>query len=430
MKLLSLIETFKNLLKIPKREKTEAVLSIDDMQELEQEGPSPTEYEENSVLDESNSKEVRIRNYFNRIFSSRLKRFVSYVIYTLILLTLGAICGWIFVNSEQTIAERTKLKPWLKVDILGEEEGAPKNSSREINISTQTKVNDKNQITDSAKEKNESQIFDNDLMQGIIYPHISEDTENGPLPIIAKDGRQPWIEYSRNFKHSDRKPRVAIIINNLGLSATYTEQILKLMPKNITLSFSHISPKLKKWVREARQKGFEVLIDLPMEPDGFPRNDPGRSTLLTSLSEVENLNRLEYVMVQSGGYVGLLSTHGRKFTLNSELLLPILKAIKDRGLLYVDSRTTSQSLGPELSSDIQLPRAFNNVFIDKTPSQVHITTKLRELERIVMDKKFAVAIARPLPISMEILSEWASSLKKKGIALAPITAIADKQSQR
>jgi polysaccharide deacetylase 2 family uncharacterized protein YibQ len=47
-----------------------------------------------------------------------------------------------------------------------------------------------------------------------------------------------------------------------------------------------------------------------------------------------------------------------------------------------------------------------------------------------MDKKFAVAIARPLPISMEILSEWASSLKKKGIALAPITAIADKQSQR
>ena len=429
MKLLSLIKTFKSLLKIPQREKTEAALSID-MQELEQEGPNPIEYEENSMLDESRSKEVRIRNYFNRIFSSRLKRFVSYVIYTLILLTLGALCGWIFVNSEQTIAERNKLKPWLKVDIRGEEEGAPKNSSREINLSTQTKADDKNQIAGGVKEKNESQIFDNDLMQGIIYPHVSEDTENGPLPIIAKDGRQPWIEYSRNFKHSDRKPRVAIIINNLGLSATYTEQILKLMPKNVTLSFSHISPKLKKWVREARQKGFEVLIDLPMEPDGFPRNDPGRSTLLTSLSEVQNLNRLEYVMVQSGGYVGLLSTHGSKFTLNSELLLPILKAIKDRGLLYVDSRTTSQSLGPELSSDIQLPRAFNDVFIDKIPSQEHITTKLRELERIVMDKKFAVAIARPLPISMEILSEWASSLKKKGIALAPITAIADKQSQR
>ena len=429
MTLLSLIKTFKSLLKVPKREKTEEAPGID-MQGLEQGRLRPTEYEENSALDESSSKKVDIRNYFNRIFNSRLKRFVSYVIYALILLTLGAICGWVFINSEQTIIERNKLKPWLQVDILGEEEGAPKNSSQKNNAFTQAKVDEKDQLAGRAKEKTESQIFDNDLMQGIIYPHVSEDTENGPLPIIAKDGRQPWIEYSRNFKHSDRKPRVAVIIKNLGLSATYTEQILKLMPKNITLSFSHISPKLKKWVREARQKGFEVLIDLPMEPDGFPRNDPGRSTLLTSLSEVQNLNRLEYVMVQSGGYVGLLSTHGSKFTLNSELLLPILKAIKNRGLLYVDSRTTSQSLGPELSSDIQLPRAFNNVFIDKTPSRGHITTKLRELERIVMDKKFAVAIARPLPISMEILSDWTSSLKKKGIALAPITAIADKQSQR
>ena len=429
MKLLSLIKTLKNLLKMPKGEKKEDALGID-IQGLEEGGRYPTEYENNSVGDESNSKGKRVRNYVNRIFSSRLKRFLSYSIWTLILLTLGTICGWVFVNAEQTVAERIKLKPWLKVNILGEEEGAPKNSSREITLSTQAKVDDTTQIAGTAKEKNEGQIFDNDLMQGIIYPHVSEDTENGPLPIIAKDGRQPWIEYSRNFKHSDRKPRIAIIINNLGLSATYTEQILKMMPKNVTLSFSHISPQLKKWVREARQKGYEILIDLPMEPIGFPRNDPGRSTLLTSLNEVENLNRLEYIMVQSGGYVGLLSTHGDKFTLNSELLLPILKSIKTRGLLYVDSRTTSQSLGPELSSNIQLPRAFNNVFIDKTPSRDYITTKLRELERIAVDKKFAVAIAQPLPLSIEIINEWSSGLKEKGIALAPITAIADKQSQR
>jgi hypothetical protein len=197
---------------------------------LEEGGRDPTEYEKNSVFDGSNSKDRWVRNFFNRILSSRLNRFVSYSICTLMLLTLGAICGWIFVNSEQTIAERAKLKPLLKVDILGEEEGAPRNSSRVITMSTQTKIGDKNQIAGREKEKNESSIFDNDLMQGIIYPHISEDTENGPLPIIAKDGRQPWIEYSRNFKHSDRKPRIAIIINNLGLSATYTEQILKMMP--------------------------------------------------------------------------------------------------------------------------------------------------------------------------------------------------------
>ena len=48
-----------------------------------------------------------------------------------------------------------------------------------------------------------------------------------------------------------------------------------------------------------------------MEPIGFPKNDPGRATLLTSSNEVENLNRLEHIMKQAGGYVGLLGTLGQ-----------------------------------------------------------------------------------------------------------------------
>ena len=261
MKFLSPIKVFKGLFKKPNGENRENVLGID-TEKLVDEGRNSIEYEENHVVDDPSSKSTWLGDYYKKISSHNSKKILSYSIYTLVLLTSGAICGWIFVNSEQTIAERAKLKPWLKVDILGEEEGAPKNSSRKTNVSMQSKVNSSIQIADGdAKEKNDRQITEDDPMQGIIYPHISEDTENGPLPVIAKDGRQPWIEYSRNFKHSDRKPRVAIIINNLGLSATYTEQILKIMPKNITLSFSHISPKLNNWVKEARQKGFEILID-------------------------------------------------------------------------------------------------------------------------------------------------------------------------
>ena len=167
-----------------------------------------------------------------------------------------------------------------------------------------------------------------------------------------------------------------------------------------------------------------------MEPIGFPKNDPGRATLLTSSNEVENLNRLEHIMKQAGGYVGLLGTQGTKFMLHSETLLPVLRSIKQRGLIYVDSRSTSRSLGPDLASSIQLPKAFNNVFVDKEPSQEKIKNKLDELERIALKRRFAVGIAQPLPITIKILSQWTKGLKTKQIALAPITAIVDKQSQR
>ena len=371
----------------------------------------------------------------NQIQPHSKSRRLVWILYSAILVIFfggaGIVFGWVLVNAEKTIEKRIAMTPAVTVEVLADDETAPKNSSKEQSQAKDQRIEDGSDKTIMEKsEKPKDTSGDRDALVGIIFPHITEETEDGPLPIIAADGRQPWLEYSRGFKRADRKPRIALIVTNLGLSATYTKAALKLLPEDITLSFSHVAPRLKSWIREARQKGHEVLMDIPMEPLGFPKNDPGRATLLTSSNEVENLNRLEHVMKKAGGYVGLLGTLGTKFMLHSETFLPILKTIKQRGLIYVDSRSTSRSLGPELASSIQLPRAFNNIFIDKEPSNQKIKSKLDELEKIALKKRFAVGIAQPFPLTIEILSQWAEKLKAKQISLAPITAVVDKQSQR
>ena len=371
----------------------------------------------------------------NQIQPHSKSRRLVWILYSAILVIFfggaGIVFGWVLVNAEKTIEKRIAMTPAVTVEVLADGETAPKNSSKEQSQAKDQRIEDGSDKTIMEKfEKPKDTSGDRDALVGIIFPHITEETEDGPLPIIAADGRQPWLEYSRGFKRADRKPRIALIVTNLGLSATYTKAALKLLPEDITLSFSHVAPRLKSWIREARQKGHEVLMDIPMEPLGFPKNDPGRATLLTSSNEVENLNRLEHVMKKAGGYVGLLGTLGTKFMLHSETFLPILKTIKQRGLIYVDSRSTSRSLGPELASSIQLPRAFNNIFIDKEPSNQKIKGKLDELEKIALKKRFAVGIAQPFPLTIEILSQWAEKLKAKQISLAPITAVVDKQSQR
>ena len=371
----------------------------------------------------------------NQIKPRSKSRRLVWILYSAILVIFfggaGIIFGWVLVNAEKTIEKRIAMTPAVTVEVLADDETAPKNSSKEQSQAKDQRIEDGSDKTIMEKsEKPKDTSEDRDALVGIIFPHITEETEDGPLPIIAADGRQPWLEYSRGFKRADRKPRIALIVTNLGLSATYTKAALKLLPEDITLSFSHVAPRLKSWIREARQKGHEVLMDIPMEPLGFPKNDPGRATLLTSSNEVENLNRLEHVMKKAGGYVGLLGTLGTKFMLHSETFLPVLKTIKQRGLIYVDSRSTSRSLGPELASSIQLPRAFNNIFIDKEPSNQKIKDKLDELEKIALKKRFAVGIAQPFPLTIEILSQWAEKLKAKQISLAPITAVVDKQSQR
>ena len=413
MKLSSFIQRLKNVLKLQRNDQEKSTLQRDD-------SVSSAE-----AIEHDNTVEIP---------HSKLNRFAWFIYGTLLVIFLGGaglIVGWVLVSAENTIEKRIAITPAVTVDVLADGETAPKNSSREKEHLGDQATEDASETTTANLSKEpKSKLNNSDALVGIIFPHITEETETGPLPVIAADGRQPWLEYSRGFKRADRKPRIALIIKNLGLSDTYTKATLELLPEDITLSFSHVAPRLKNWVREARQKGHEILLDIPMEPIGFPKNDPGRATLLTSSNEVENLNRLEHIMKQAGGYVGLLGTLGTKFMLHSETFLPVLRSIKQRGLIYVDSRSTSRSLGPELASSIQLPKAFNNVFVDREPSQEKIKNKLDELERIALKRRFAVGIAQPLPITIEILSQWTKRLKTKQIALAPITAIVDKQSQR
>ena len=411
MKFSSLISRLRNVFKFGQKAKEE---------------PIPTTGKEEYLNEEDDPNQIQQH--------SKSRRLV-WILYSVILVIFfggtGIVVGWVLVNAEKTIEERIAITPAVTVEVLADGETAPKNSSREQSQAKDQRIEDGSDKTIMEKsKKSKDALEDSDALVGIIFPHITEETEDGPLPMVATDGRQPWLEYSRGFKRADRKPRIAIIVTNLGLSATYTKAALKLLPEDITLSFSHVAPRLKSWIREARQKGHEVLMDIPMEPLGFPKNDPGRATLLTSSNEVENLNRLEHVMKKAGGYVGLLGTLGTKFMLHSETFLPILKTIKQRGLIYVDSRSTSRSLGPELASSIQLPRAFNDIFIDKEPSNQKIQGKLDELEKIALKKRFAVGIAQPFPLTIEILSQWAEKLKAKQISLAPITAVVDKQSQR
>ena len=61
----------------------------------------------------------------------------------------------------------------------------------------------------------------------------------------------------------------------------------------------------------ARREGHEVLLQAPMEPFGYPDNDPGPQTLLTSLTPEQNIERLYWLMSRFHGYVGIASRWAR-----------------------------------------------------------------------------------------------------------------------
>ena len=166
---------------------------------------------------------------------------------------------------------------------------------------------------------------------------LVEESQYGPLPKVATDGRRPIDVYARPSKYAvkaaDAPPRIAVLINGMGLSDGATAEAIKDLPAPISVAYGAYGRNLQDWVEKARQEGHEVLLQIPLEPLDYPTNDPGPHTLLTTLPPEENLKRLQWLMSRFTGYVGITNLMGAKFEPTQASFVPVLEEVKARGLL-------------------------------------------------------------------------------------------------
>lgn len=332
------------------------------------------------------------------------------IAWLLLLAAAAGLIAWLFANAEDTRSRQQVSKAKVEVPVLApgaarpaqQRPGAPAGGGAQ------------------AAPAPEPTIRGPD-------PLLIENATAGPLPRVATDGRQPWRVYSRAFAAPETKPRIALVVTGLGLRTEITQQAIEKLPGEVSLAFSPYADKLQEWTSKARAEGHETLLGLGMEPANFPQHDPGPYTLLTSVGGPENVARLEWVMSRSTGYVGLVAEFGSRFATSVNYLLPVLEQMKRRGVMLVDSRASTDSVAARLARDLGLPRAMNDRFIDREPARAAVDARLVELERLARLHGQAVGFLQPLPVSLERIAAWVPSLEQKGIVLAPITAVANRQ---
>lgn len=265
------------------------------------------------------------------------------------------------------------------------------------------------------------------LTENKLHPHpdleLVENNALGPLPITSKDGRQSWQVYSRPFNQKDSRPRVAIVFVGLGVSAKATNTVIKKMPVSISLGYAPHAKSLKNWINISRAKGHEVLVDLPMEPFDYPRNDPGPYTLLTTLPEDQNQYRFYWVLSRFTGYVGVTVFMGSKFTTQPNKLRPIIREIRSRGLMLLDIRENPLSSALSIARKMETPSVARDYLIDDNLNKKSIRDRLKQLEQLATSRGYAVGIARPYPLSIEEVKRWTEKSSQNKLALIPISAI-------
>jgi hypothetical protein len=257
-------------------------------------------------------------------------------------------------------------------------------------------------------------------------PDLLENGPNGMLPRIGDDGRKPWQVYRAAYKaRGKRGARVAVVIADLGLRRDMTRNAIENLPPEVTLAFSPYADNLPVLVREARLKGHEVLLAVPMEPKGYPKNDPGERTLLTSNTTARNLGLLKWSMSRFSGYVGIVAHEGGQFLGSPEHLRPVLGEVKARGLMFVDPSRARTGKPGKLSGEIGLPVARVTAIIDDDPAPVSITAQLNAVAARARTDGHAVALGRPYPATIDSVKRWLASFRDRDLTVAPITVVAE-----
>jgi uncharacterized protein len=241
------------------------------------------------------------------------------------------------------------------------------------------------------------------------------------LPRIASDGRLPMQVYAAGFDGSSRRPRVGLVLAGLGLNQAESEAAVRALPLGITLAISPYAQNTGKLLSAARSTEHEYLISIPMEPQGFPLNDPGKQALMTNLSMEQNRARLIWVLSRLQGYVGAIgaegSQRGERFASLPEEMGLVLGELAKRGLLYVDPRPGSQPPALVWGRSV-------DVIVDEPPTATDVETKLAQLVQIARAKGSALGFAgTPRPVILQRLAMWAANLQADGLALAPVSAL-------
>ena len=303
---------------------------------------------------------------------------------------------------------------------------APKNGDKNGDKNGQLADDQSERDREADTSKQAATDHDPDVLSPAPIAELTETGRYGPLPKVAADGRTPLQAYARPHQASGR-PLVAVVVAGLGLDSETTARAIDDLPSQVTLAFSPYGRDLQRLVNEARGKGHEILLELPMEPDGYPNNDPGPLTLLVTAPARLNVEQTEKTLARVAGYTGLMNFMGERFMLSEDGLRPVFLRLKQSGLMFLDSRSTAASVAVKVADNLNLPRAYVNHWIDRPPTAAAVAEQLQAIERTALAKGQAIAITRLYPVTVKILAQWTQGAKAKGLELAPVSALANKQ---
>ena len=208
--------------------------------------------------------------------------------------------------------------------------------------------------------------------------------------------KAPKIHYNLSVK--SQKPLLAIIIDDVSFASEV--QKIKSLPFKVTPSL--LPPTKRHPNTPALAREFEFyMVHLPLEALNYAHPEP--KTLLTTDTNEHIDNRLQNIKKWFPRGKFLNNHTGSKFTSNLQAMTRLFSAFDKNGLIFVDSRTTANSVASKVAKKLGKKLLNRDIFIDNIADISYIQNQLKKAIKKAKAKGFAIAIGHPHPKTLQAL---------------------------
>ncbi|MDX2472664.1 MAG: divergent polysaccharide deacetylase family protein [Candidatus Krumholzibacteria bacterium] len=172
------------------------------------------------------------------------------------------------------------------------------------------------------------------------------------------------------------------------------------------------------------QKRREVILHLPMEPQGYPETNPGPAALLVGMNETEVRTRLDDALAALINVTGVNNHMGSAATSDTPLMRTLMSVLQEKDLFFVDSLTSANSVAYAEAQRAGIPAARNRIFLDyDNENESAITANLHRLVQSARSSGFAVGIGHPHRATAAVLTRELPGLIKEGVRFVTISEL-------
>lgn len=217
--------------------------------------------------------------------------------------------------------------------------------------------------------------------------------------------------------------QVALIMDDMGNSLETLDELIGL-GRPVTVSVLPYSAHAAETARVAHENGLEVLLHLPLESlNNHEAMANTEGMILAGMTEPDIVRSFEESYARVPFAAGSNNHMGSRFTAERDLMQVILRPLKEKGLFFVDSRTTSKTVALDEARRMGIPSTERDVFLDADEDRGRIRGRLIELFQKARKKGRAVGICHPFPETLAVLKSSFFLIDSYNLEAVPVSRL-------